>query len=77
MSEAAVVGEGTEVNKGENARMASFVGALAIGTFSYDTVREKKGSSFCKRSQIYKNCFKTAPFFLHPRSPSHPPRGPL
>ena len=31
MSEAAVVGEGTEVNKGENARMASFVGALAIG----------------------------------------------
>ena len=31
MSEAAVVGEGTEVNKGENARMASFMGALAIG----------------------------------------------
>ena len=33
MSEAAVVGEGTEVNKGENARMASFVGALAIGEY--------------------------------------------
>lgn len=34
MSEQAVVGEGTEVNKGENARMASFVGALAIGTWT-------------------------------------------
>lgn len=35
MSEAAVVGEGTEVNKGENARMASFVGALAIGEYCH------------------------------------------
>jgi hypothetical protein len=33
MSAQAVIGEGAEDNKGENARMASFVGALAIGTF--------------------------------------------
>ena len=32
MSAQAVIGEGAQDNKGENARMASFVGALAIGT---------------------------------------------
>ena len=69
MSEAAVVGEGTEVNKGENARMASFMGALAIGKIdSFCTLLNPTNFFFfCKIKKIttlHLNCLKKKPFLF-------------
>jgi T-complex protein 1 subunit beta len=52
MSEAAVVGEGTEVNKGENARMASFVGALAIADLVKTTLGPKGMDKILQSQQL-------------------------